>query len=213
MFMKKIFHPALAASMALLGGIAVAAPAAPLPVRGTITAVNGSTLAITETSGAKVSVQLAPNAAVVDLLPSSLADVKAGSYIGTAAIREPSGTYRAMELQVFPESMRGVGLGTRRWNLKPHSTMTNGTVGGLTSAGGTVSAVNGSGNLTLTVNDGKSTKTVLVPAGVPVVTYAPGTTADLQPGAHVIFFPTKAAGGTLTTSRINVGKNGLVPPM
>ena len=211
--MKKIFYPALAAATALLGGIAFAA-SAPMPVRGTITAVNGSTLAITEPSGAKVSVQLAANATVVDLLPSSLSDVKAGSYIGTAAIRMPNGTYRAMELQVFPASMRGIGLGTRRWNLKAHSTMTNGTVGGMTSAGGTVSSVSKAGNLTLTVNDGSGNKTVLVPAGVPVVTYAPGTAADLQPGAHVIFFPTKAAGAkSFTASRINVGKDGLVPPM
>lgn len=210
--MKKIFYPALAAATALLGGIACAA-STPMPVRGTITAVNGSTLAITEPSGAKVSVKLAANATITDLLPSSLNDVKAGSYIGTAAIREPSGTYRAMELQVFPDSMRGVGLGTRHWNLKPHSTMTNGTVGGITSADGTVSTVNGSGNLTLTVNDGSSTKKVLVPSGVPVVTYAPGTSADLQPGAHVIFFPTKAAGHSFTANRINVGKDGLIPPM
>ena len=211
--MKKIFYPGLAAATALLGGIACAAPATPMPVRGTITAVSGSTLAITEPSGTKVSVKLVANAKVVEILPSSLADVKAGSYIGTAAIREPGGTYRAMELQLFPNSMRGVGLGTRRWNLKPHSTMTNGTVGEFTRAGGTVSTVNGSGNLTLTVNDGSGTKTILVPASVPVVTYAPGTTADLQPGAHVIFFPTTAAGETLTTNRINVGKDGLVPPM
>ena len=211
--MKKILYPTLAAVTALLGGIACAAPATPMPVRGTITTVNGSTLTITELSGATVSVTLAPNAKVVDILPSSLADVKSGSYIGTAAVREPDGTYRAMELQVFPNSMRGVGLGTRSWNLAPHSTMTNDTVGGLTSAGGTVSNVNGSGDLTLTVNDGTGTKTVLVPAGAPVVTYGPGTSADLQPGAHVIFFPTKAMGGTVTISRINVGKDGLTPPM
>ena len=198
--------------MTAIGGIAFA-KAPSLPIRGTVDSLNGSTLAITEISGAKVSLTLAPGVTVADVIPGSLSDVKAGSYVGTAAIKQPNGNYRAMELQVFPESMRGVGLGTRAWNLKPHSTMTNGTVGGLQQAGGTVGAVNGSGNLTLTVNDGTGTKTVLIPAGVPVVTYEPGSTADLQPGAHVILFPMKAADGTLATSRINVGKNGLVPPM
>ena len=212
--MKKTFYPTLAMATVLLGGIAGAAPAAPMmPVRGTIAAVNGSTLTITELSGANISVTLAPNAKVVELLRSSLAHVQAGSYIGTAAMREPDGTYRALELQVFPNSMRGMGLGTRNWNLAPHSTMTNGTVGGLTSAGGTVSNVNESGDLTLTVNDGSGTKTVLVPASAPVVTYAPGTQADLQPGAHVIFAPIQAADGTFTITRINVGKDGLTPPM
>lgn len=216
--MKRTIALGLIASMTIAGGVAFAGTAfakapPPLPVRGTITSVTGSMLAITETSGANVSVSLAPGATVTDVIPGSLADVKAGTYVGTAAVKQPSGIYRAMELQVFPASMRGVGLGTRAWNLAPHSTMTNGTVGGLTQAGGTVGTVNGSGDLTLTVNDGSGTKTVLVPSSVPVVTYAPGSVAELQPGAHVLFFPRKAADGTMTTSRINVGRNGLVPPM
>jgi hypothetical protein len=211
--MKRTIALGLIASMTVIGGAAFAKSPPPLPIRGTITSASGSTLAITETSGANVSVSLAPGAKVTDVIPGSLSDVKAGTYVGTAAIKQPSGIYRAMELQVFPASMRGVGQGTRAWNLAPHSTMTNGTVGGLTQTGGTVGMVNGSGDLTLTVNDGSGTKTVLVPSSVPVVTYAPGSMSELQPGAHVLFFPVKAPDGTLTTSRINVGKNGLVPPM
>jgi hypothetical protein len=207
----------LIALTAALGGagfsMASAKSPPPLPVRGTITAVSGSTLAVTESSGASLSVVLSPDAKVIDIIPASLSEVKAGSYIGTAAVKQPSGVYRAMELQIFPASMRGVGLGTRSWNLAPHSSMTNGTVGGLTHEGGTVGTVNGSGDLTLTVNDGSGIKTVLVPAGVPVITYVPGSAAELQPGAHVLFFPVPGAGGTLTASRIAVGKNGLVPPM
>jgi hypothetical protein len=213
MLAKKIVAPGLAAAIALAGGVAFAKAAPPLPIRGTIDAVTGSTLALTETSGAKISVTMAPGTTVTDVIPGSLADVKSGTYVGTAAIRQPNGEYRAMELQVFPDSMRGVGLGTRAWNLKPHSTMTNGTIGGLTHAGGTIGAMSGSGNLTLTVNDGSGKKTVLVPAGVPVVTYAPGSAAQLVPGAHVLLFPNAGSGASVTTSRINVGKNGLVPPM
>jgi hypothetical protein len=198
---------AVLAITAIAGSAAAAAP--PLPVRGTITAITGNSLTITETSGATASIALAPDAKVIEVLPASLADVKSGTYVGTAAIKQHDGTYRAMELQIFPESMRGVGLGTRPWNLKPHSSMTNGTVGGMAHDSGTVGAVSGNGDLTLTVNDGKGTKQVLVPQDVPVVTYAPGSKAELQPGAHVIFFPTQ---GT-TISRISVGKNGLVPPM
>ena len=107
-------------------------------MRGSPTA---SELKITETTGKQILLTLAPGAKVIDVLPASLSDVKAGTYIGTAAIPQPNGTYRAIELQVFPESMRGVGLGTRAWNLKPNSTMTNGTIGGLTQTGGTVEQV------------------------------------------------------------------------
>jgi hypothetical protein len=196
-----------------MSGSAVAKAAPPLPIRGTIDTVMGSTLEVTETSGAKISLTLAPGVTVTDVVPASLADVKPGIYVGTAAMKQAGGIYRAMELQIFPESMRGIGLGTRAWNLKPHSTMTNGTVGGMAQAGGTVGTVSGSGDLTLTINDGSGTKTVLVPSGVPVVTYVPGTVAQLLPGAHVLIFPMKASDGRLMTSRINVGKNGLVPPM
>ncbi|MDE1906370.1 MAG: hypothetical protein KGH75_07970 [Rhodospirillales bacterium] len=211
--MENLIRSAIVASMIGFGGVAFAAAPA-LPIRGTIDTVQGRTLSVTETSGTKITVTLTPHAAIAEVVPSSLAAVKAGSYVGTAAVQQMGGTYRAMELQIFPEKMRGIGLGTRQWNLAPHSTMTNGTVGGMANAGGTVGTVSGSGDLTLTVNDGSGTKTVLVPQGVPVVTYAPGYLTDLQPGAHVILFPSGAVtNGAVTTSRIGVGKDGLTPPM
>jgi hypothetical protein len=211
--MTKTLTLGLLALMTSVSGSALAKTPPPMPIRGTIDSLTGSTLQITEMSGAKVTLTLAPGVTVTDVIPATLADVKPGTYVGTAAIKQPSGVYRAMELQIFPDSMRGVGLGTRDWNLKPHSTMTNGTVGGLSQAGGTVGTVSGSGDMTLTVNDGSGSKTVLVPSSVPVVTYTPGTAAQLLPGAHVMFFPMAASDGTLTAKKINVGKDGLVPPM
>ncbi len=182
-------------------------------IRGTIAAVNANSLDITARDGSKVEVALTPNATVTDILPTQLSEVKAGSYIGTAAVQEPNGQYRALELQVFPESMRGIGLGTRPWTLTKGSSMTNGTVGSLSQTNGTVGNVGGDGATTLTVNDGTGTKTVLVPSTVPVVTYAPGTIAELKPGAHVILFAQKGSDGALTTGRVQVGKDGLTPPM
>ncbi|MBU6449144.1 MAG: hypothetical protein KGQ26_05900 [Rhodospirillales bacterium] len=210
--MTKTIRTVITGSMILFGGAAVAAPA--LPIRGTIDTVQGRTFSVTETSGTKITVTLAPHASIAEVVPSTLAAVKPGSYVGTAAVKQMGGTYRAMELQIFPEKMRGIGLGTRQWNLAPHSTMTNGTVGGIANTSGTVGTVSGSGDLTLTVNDGSGTKTVLVPQDVPVVTYAPGHATDLQPGAHVIFFPSGAVtNGAVTTNRVGVGKDGLTPPM
>ncbi|HQT64246.1 MAG: hypothetical protein B7Z75_08785 [Acidocella sp. 20-57-95] len=193
-----------------LGGYAVAKDG---PIRGTIDSVTRSTLNITETNGAKISVALLPGVTVIDVVPGSLRDVTTGTYVGTAAMKQPDGTYRALELQIFPASMAGVGLGTQPWNLKPHSTMTNGTVGGITNSTGTVGAVSKTGALSLQVNDGAGVKTVLLPTSAPIVTFEAGSAADLKPGAHVMLFPKVAADGSLSTGRINVGKNGLVPPM
>lgn len=183
------------------------------PLRAVITAVDASALQLTDTAGAKITMGLLPGAAVIDVVPGNLADMKPGSYIGSAAMKQPDGTYRAIELQIFPPAMKGVGLGTRAWNLQPKSTMTNGTVRGLTSAGGTVGAVKADGDTTLDVNDGSGEKTILIPQGVPVVTFMPGKMADLVPGAHVLIFASRTPDGKLVTGRVNVGLNGLVPPM
>jgi hypothetical protein len=197
----------------LTASIASAQSAAPDIIRGTITSLNANSLDITARDGTDVVVKLSPNVTVTTIVATQLSAVKPGSYVGTAAVKEPNGQYRAMELQVFPESMRGVGLGTRPWNLTQKSSMTNGTVGAMTQTNGTVGNVGGNGDTTLTVNDGTGTKIVLVPSTVPVVTYEPGTAAELKPGAHVILFAQKDSAGGLMTSRVQVGKDGLTPPM
>jgi hypothetical protein len=200
-------------AMVLMAGSASAAGDAVIVVRGTIVSVSAKSLDLTARDGSNVVVELSPGMKVTDIVPTQLSAVKAGSYVGTAAVKEPDGQYRAMELQVFPESMRGIGLGTRPWSLTKTSSMTNGTVGSMTQTNGTVGNLGGAGNTELTVNDGSGVKIVLVPETVPVVTYVPGAVADLKAGGHVILFALKDADGTLTTSRVQVGKDGLTPPM
>jgi hypothetical protein len=197
----------------LTASVASAQSAAPDIIRGTITTLSANNLDITARDGTNVVVKLSPNVTVTTIVTTQLSAVKPGSYVGTAAVKEPNGQYRAMELQVFPESMRGIGLGTRPWNLTKKSSMTNGTVGAMTQTNGTVGNVGGVGDITLTVNDGTGTKIVLVPSTVPVVTFEPGTVAELKPGAHVILFAQKDSDGGLMTSRVQVGKDGLIPPM
>lgn len=82
--------------------------------------------------------------------------------------------------------------------------MTNGTVG---------QQVVGKSGQTLTVAYKGGEKQVLVPPGVPIVDFAPGSPAMLVPGAHVIVFAQAGADGKLTASNALVGKDGLVPPM
>lgn len=210
--MRKFLAVGIAA--ALSAGIASAqtAPRA-TTIRGTIDSVTPTVIDLTARDGTKMTIALAPHTVVTELVPAKLSDVKSGSYIGTAAIKEPNGQYRALELQVFPESARGRGLGTHPSNLTKNSTMTNGTVGAMTQTNGTVSNTSSNGDLVLSVNDGSGIKSVLVPSSVPVVTYAPGSLSDLQPGAHVILSAQKDSNGKLITNRVSVGKNGLTPPM
>jgi hypothetical protein len=195
----------LAAGAACLAatGAALAQTPQAVRIRATIDAVHTGSLDLTTRTGDKVTVAFASDTPINAVAPTTLEDIKPGSFIGTAAMPEADGTQRALEVHVFPESMRGTGEGHRPFDLQPQSTMTNGTVG----------AVTGSVGRTLTVSYKGGEKTVVVPPGTPIVTFEPGSTAMLVPGAHVIVFATQTGDGKVTATRIAVGKNGLVPPM
>jgi hypothetical protein len=154
-------------------------------------------------TGDKVTLKLEDNAKIVWIERISVKAIKPGAFIGTAAVTQPDGSLQALEIQVFPESMRGMGEGRRPWDLGEGSTTTNGTVGDLKISRGRT--------LTLTYKGGE--QTVFVPAKAPVITFAAATLAAPKKGAHVIVFATKNPDETLTAARIGVGKNGLVPPM
>ena len=57
-------------------------------------------------------------------------------------------------------------------------------------------------------------KKVIVPPNTPVVKFEPGSAADLKPGAQFfIIAAQKAPDGSLTAAGINVGRDGVAPPM
>src|SRR5262249_55075538 len=123
------------------------------------------------------------------------------------------GTLQAIEVHIFPESMRGTGEGNRAWDLRPKSSMTNGTVAqrpdGIRE--NKVSKVEGN-SLIVEYNGG--TKGGKAKPNTKVVSLAPGDRSDLKPNARV-FIPgaKKDADGTFGAERITVGKNGIAPPM
>jgi Domain of unknown function (DUF5666) len=188
---------------AVLCGIASAASAQPMRIRGTVQSLTGDSLVLVPNAGGTLAVVLTDKTGVSAVMPSSLGDIKPGSYVGTAAMPGKGGTLVALEVHVFPEAMRGAGDGHRPFDLQPESTMTNGTVGDVTASTGTT--------LTMTYKGGQ--QTVQVPDGTPIVTFAPGGRELLAPGAHVIVFADKGADGKLTAARVLAGKDGLVPPM
>jgi hypothetical protein len=193
---------AVAAGMTM-SSVAFAQAPAQVRVRGVIDSVDAHELRVTTRAGEKVTLKLAGDAGVTLILPIAIDAIKPGSFIGTAAMTQPDGTLKALEIQVFPESMRGVGEGHRPWDLGTGSTMTNGTVGALKVSNGR--------QLTLTYKGGE--QKVFVPEGAPVITYESASKAELKKGAHVIVTATHNPDETLTATRIGVGKDGLVPPM
>jgi hypothetical protein len=196
---------AFAAGLCLSTSAFAQTPAAGTParLRGKIDAVTADTIQLTLRNGTKESVKLPADLRVTWLTVAQPSEIKEGSYIGTAAVLQPDGTLKALEVQVFPPAMRGVGEGTRAWDLGPQSSMTNGTVGSLVASTGRT--------ITITYKGGE--KKVLVPDDVPIVTYEPTDRAALTPGANVLINGTRAADGAVTAGNVSVGKAGLVPPM
>lgn len=154
-------------------------------------------------AGAQVITLVAP-LVVIGATRASLGDIRPGTFIGTAARAQPDGTFRALEVRIFDESMRGTGEGHRPMDA-PGTTMTNASVDALVQrADGPL--------LTLKHKDGVTQ--VRVPPEAPIVRYAPGDTSLLIPGASIVVFrATRAADGTLSASRLTVGVDGTRLPM
>jgi hypothetical protein len=186
----------------------VSAPAAPtIRIRGTVVYADARQLIVKDRGGEVVSMARVPNLPVSEVYRIKLADIKHGSFIGTAAMPQPDGTQKALEVLVFPEAARGTGEGHFPWDLQPQSTMTNATVADLAAA---PASVRGGQQLKLSYKGGE--KTVIVPPNVPVVTFKAATDALLMPGAQVLV-NAQERNGTPTALRVIAGRNGFTPPM
>ena len=196
----------------LLGSASVFAQDRPVRVRGTIDQIDAGMMTVKSREGDTLRIKLADNGTVIALVKASLADIKPNSYVGSTAMPQPDGTWKAVEVHIFPEAMRGTGEGDRPYDYKPQSTMTNGTVNnvGKSTVGGTVSSEEGS---TLTLSYKEGSKKIEVTPETVIVSYLPGSKEELRPGAQ-IYIPaaTRQADGILMTARINVGR-GIAPPM
>jgi len=199
-------RPLVAVAMVAASTICAIAqqPPSPSRVRGTIEAVDGDVLAVKSRAGEDVKLHMTGDVRVVGITRIALADIKVGSFIGTTTVPGPDGANNAVEVHVFPENMRGTGEGSRPYDLKPNSSMTNATV---------EQSVVGNDGHTLNIKYKDGEKKVLVSPDTPVVTYVPADKTDLKPGAKVIAFMKKLPDGSYETNRVSVGRDGLTPPM
>ncbi len=177
----------------------------PVRIRGTIESVDGNTLGIKTREGSDVKVNMTDNVAVFAVVKTELSQIKEGSYIGVSAMPQPDGTQKAFAVHIFPENQRGAAEGFRPWDARANSTMTNATVAE------TVKGTDGQ-NITVKYKDGE--KKVVVPPETPVVTFVASDKSEVKPGGKIIIFgAVKKEDGTLEANRVNVGRDGITPPM
>jgi hypothetical protein len=177
----------------------------PVRVRGTVVSLEGSKLVVHPKTGDDITVMLNDDYGAIAVVKASMADIKEGTFIGTATVTQPDSSLKSLEVVVFPDKMRGTGEGHYPWDLGSKSMMTNATVS---------NAVKGVDGQSITVSYKGGEKKIDVPADVPVVTLVPGADkADIKPGAIVFVPAQKQEDGSLHGGAVLFGKDGLTPPM
>src|SRR5258706_3702115 len=227
---KQILGLAIAAS-ALASSAALAATATPARVRGTIASATADSVTVDTYADKPVTVALTGNTTYLKVEKSNLNKVEKGSFIGTAT-KDVGGTQVALEVVIFPPSMRGTGEGHYAWDKVPDTTlsggaqtsssMTNGNVSAVsisvpnvnsTMTNGDVAASRSQGGVThLAVTYKGGQQDVLVPPTAPIVTFRPGTKALVAEGKDVFIKATQTGSG-LVASTVAVGVDGVKPPM
>lgn len=214
---------AAALAVALVGATRSSASAAEEHVRGVIRAMADDVVTVQSVDGHEQKLKLGDKTRVSVATKADLAAIAKNEFVGTTAVPARNGTLRAIEVHVFPEAMRGAGEGHRPWDLKPGSTMTDASVAGVEAARpgaastmtnanvADVSEASGSKKLKLSYAGGE--KTVLVPAGTPVVRLQPADRSALSTEKHVFAAGSRQPNGTVIVDRMVVGKDGVVPPM
>lgn len=187
-----------------VGGLISAQAADAVRVRGTVVGFEPSLLTVKTRQGATSAIKLDAGWKISGVANASVKDIKPGDFLGIASVSKADGGSGALEVVVFPSALKGTGEGDRPWDLQPNSRMTNGTVADVTDINGRA--------VTLTYDNGQ-TKKISIPDNTPVVTFAPATPADLTPGATVFVTARRGADGALSSQRVVVGNNGVVPPM
>ena len=188
-----------------IGHIQAQIVSAPLRIRATIEKVNGSNITVKEKNGEVFNISINEITNISECLPITIEEIKAGSFIGSGAMPQIDGTLKAVEVLVFPESMRGTGEGHRAWDVLPQSTMTNATVAEVSVGSGPIGRT-----LKLKYKDGE--KILLIPKDAPIVTFTPGDKSLLVVGAKLIVNLQEIEGKYIAT-RIIAGRNGFQPPM
>ena len=139
-------------------------------------------------------------------IPSDLSHVTPASYVGVASAEQPDGKEVAKQIFIFPAELSGAAEGsvlTDPPGATTHSRMTNGSVSrpAVSHSRMTNGTVQKGSGTTLVVQYQDGSKTISVPANVPVLEVAPEQ-VTLAVGDVIYATTEKLPNGTLVTDKI-----------
>jgi hypothetical protein len=86
-------------------------------IRGTVERIEGPVFVVKKREGSEVKLTVTDNPLFVAIVPARMSDIKPGMFVGSAGMMQEDGTQKAIEVHIFPESMRGTGEGHYDWDL------------------------------------------------------------------------------------------------
>jgi hypothetical protein len=78
-------------------------------IRGTIESIDGPVYVVKNRDGTELKLTMTDNPLYVAIVKSTMADIKPGMFVGSTGMTQPDGSQKAIEVHIFPESMRGTG--------------------------------------------------------------------------------------------------------
>jgi hypothetical protein len=170
---------------------------------GTIESVDGDNLDIKTVDGKQMMVMMKPGINVMGIRNATVADIKPGDFIGVGSQPTESGINGAVQVVIFPASMKGTGEGDRAWGNRPNGQMTNATVAeAVKDANGPM--------LTLAYKGGQ--RKVTIPDGTTILAIASATRDDLKSGAGISVQGMSSGENMVTADAVRVGLSGAIPP-
>ncbi len=217
---KKLLSPLLVALLTA-GGMAYAQTPQSVRIQGDLIELKAGNLSVKSVAGETLELKVVDPLRVLAISPTDFSAIQPHAYVAVTAVPQADGSLLASRINIFPESMRGVGEGHRPMAAQPGNTMTNATVSAVSAskpAGNTMTnatvtgVVDSTQTRKLTVQYPGGDKQVVVPSGLPIMMLESIQRSALVPGVHVTVTATRIADGEWTTNSITMGKNGTVPP-
>lgn len=200
-----VYMRSILSGLAITAILAFATPAVAQQqprIIGTYTSVADDKAVLEVEGGEKLNVTITPTTGFARLDKATQSDLKPGLFVGVGARPQQDGSQKAVQIVIFPETMRGTGEGHRAWGVMPEATMTNGAIAD------TVQAVDGP-NFTLNYKDGA--QKVTTPGDASVLALTLTDKAALKTGARGQVSGQKQPDGSITAARITIWGDGVNP--